>query len=169
MVAVVHPCCLSEEALVKECSLRNDRRSGPGGQHRNKVETAVIIVHLPTGTQAEASQRRSHADNRREAIARLRLSLATRIRHPATNPTPSQLWRQRVHGSRLSVSSSHSDFACLLAELLDRLHVCNYALPECAEYFSVTSSQLIKLLKQHPPALVQVNAAREDRGMHKLS
>ncbi|MCC7336621.1 MAG: peptide chain release factor-like protein [Pirellulaceae bacterium] len=165
----VHPCCLTEEELLKECSLRNDRRSGPGGQHRNKVETAVIIVHQPTGTQAEANQRRNQADNRREAIARLRLSLATRVRMPATSPAPSELWQQRSRGGRLSVSSTHSDFACLLAECLDRMQAVDYAMPNCAEFFGVTSSQLIKLLRQHPPALIQVNAARADRGMHKLS
>lgn len=165
----IHPCCLTEEELLKECSLRSDRRSGPGGQHRNKVETAVIIVHQPTGTQAEASQRRSQADNRREAIARLRLSLATRVRIPATSPAPSELWQQRASGGRLSVSSTHSDFACLLAECLDRMHAVDYAMPNCAEFFGVTSSQLIKLMRQHPPALIQVNAARADRGMHKLT
>lgn len=165
----VHPCCLIEEELLKDCTLRSDRRSGPGGQHRNKVETAVIIVHRPTGTQAEANQRRSQADNRREAIARLRLSLATRVRLPATSPAPSELWQQRTHAGRLSVSSTHSDFACLLAEYLDRLHADDYDLHKSSEFFAVTSSQLIKLLRQHPPAFVQVNAARADRGMHKLS
>lgn len=165
----VHPCCLTEEELLKECTLRSDRRSGPGGQHRNKVETAVIIVHQPTGTQAEANQRRSHADNRREAIARLRLSLAARVRNPATSPAPSELWQQRAGGGRLSVSSTHNDFACLLAECLDRLHADDYALQKSAEFFMITSSQLMKLLRQHPPALIQVNAARADRGMHKLS
>ncbi|MEO8271547.1 MAG: peptide chain release factor-like protein [Aureliella sp.] len=165
----IHPSCLTEEELLKECTLRSDRRSGPGGQHRNKVETAVIIVHQPTGTLAEANQRRSQADNRREAIARLRLALATRVRVPATSPAPSELWQQRTRAGRLSISSTHFDFACVLAECLDRLYADNYALQESAEFFGVTSSQLIKLLRQHSPALLQVNAARADRGMHKLS
>ena len=165
----MHPSCLSEEELLKECALRSDRRSGPGGQHRNKVETAIIIVHLPTGTQAEANQRRSQAENRREAIVRLRLALATRVRCGGQQSKPSALWLQRSQGGKLSVSSKHSDYACLLAECLDQLHACDYDLPKCAEYFAVTSSQLIKLLRQHPPALLQVNSARQERGMHKLN
>lgn len=165
----IHPSCLSEEELLKECAVRSDRRSGPGGQHRNKVETAIIIVHTPTGTQAEANQRRSQAENRREAIVRLRLALATRVRSSGHSTKPSALWQQRSRGGRLSVSSLHSDYACLLAECLDQLHANDYDLPKCAEYFAVTSSQLIKLLRQHPPALLQVNSARQERGMHKLN
>ncbi len=165
----LHPSCLSEEELLKDCTLRSDRRSGPGGQHRNKVETAVIILHTPSGTQAEANQRRSQAENRREAIARLRLALATQVRTDQRRSEPSALWQQRSRAGRLSVSSKHDDFACLLAECLDQLRICDYALPQCAEYFAVTSSQLIKLLRQHPPALLAVNAQRQQRGMHKLS
>lgn len=165
----LHPSCLSEEQLLKDCTLRSDRRSGPGGQHRNKVETAVIILHVPTGIQAEANQRRSQADNRREAIARLRLTLATQVRRASRDELPSGLWRQRTQAGKLNVSSKHSDFACLLAECLDRLLLCDYALPPCAEFFGVSSSQLLKLLRQHPPALLAVNAERQQRGMHKLT
>ncbi len=165
----LHPSCLSEEQLLKECTLRSDRRSGPGGQHRNKVETAVIILHMPTGIQAEANQRRSQAENRREAIARLRLTLATQVRLERHPEGPSALWQQRSQAGRLSVSSKHSDFACLLAECLDQLEICDYALPQCAEFFAVSSSQLLKLLRQHPPALLAVNAERKQRGMHRLT
>ena len=37
-----HPATWPEGRLLKHCSSRRQRRSGPGGQHRNKVETAVV-------------------------------------------------------------------------------------------------------------------------------
>ena len=67
-----HPAAIPEEELLKQCEIGFGRTSGPGGQHRNKVETAVYITHLPTGTEASASERRKQFENRVMAIKRLR-------------------------------------------------------------------------------------------------
>src|SRR6476659_526967 len=47
------------------------RSSGPGGQHVNKVSTAVTLRHLPSGLQVTAQDSRSQARNR--ALARERI------------------------------------------------------------------------------------------------
>src|SRR5207248_1618001 len=65
-----HPAALDPELLASQCAFRATRRSGPGGQNRNKVETAVILTHRPTGIRAEASERRTQGENRRAALGR---------------------------------------------------------------------------------------------------
>jgi hypothetical protein len=172
-VFAMHPAQLSTPELLAECTLRTLRRGGPGGQHRNKVETAVLIEHSPTGLRAEASERRSQADNRRVAIVRLRLLLA--VEHRASCdatadhlPAASGLWCNRRSGTRIDVATEHDDFPAILAELLDALHALAFDVSAAADHFAVTGSQLVNLLRSHPPALAAVNAARGKAGQHRL-
>ncbi len=81
-----HPASLSPDDLLKQCTVRRYKASGPGGQHRNKVETAIELTHRPTGLSATATERRSQHDNQRTALKRLRLKLAIEHRSPTPSP-----------------------------------------------------------------------------------
>ena len=163
---MVHPASQSDESLVADCEISFLRRGGPGGQHRNKTETAVVLRHVPTGCKAEANERRSQAENRRLAFFRLRLTLATEVRQPILEAqSPSELWKSRVQHQRLSIAAEHSHFPSLLAEAMDQLAARDFQLDQAAAVLLVTSSQLIKLLKQYRPAFELVNRQRQQRGL----
>jgi protein subunit release factor B len=82
---------LPAEALAGECDEEFFVAGGPGGQHRNKTESGVRLVHRPTGVTVTATERRSQAQNRSAALARLRERLQALSHVPrrrvATKPT----------------------------------------------------------------------------------
>lgn len=167
-VEAPHPASLDAEAILAQCSMRRGRTSGPGGQHRNKVQTQVEYLHLPTELSASAGESRSPARNAKMAMSRLRLVLATGARVLATPPEPSALWVSRCVKGRVSVNDEHWDFPAMLAEALDQVLECGLDQKSAALRLECSSSQLIKLVAKHAPALRWWNAARSERGMSVL-
>lgn len=60
------------EIPEKDLKFEFSRSSGPGGQNVNKVETAVRVIHIPTGLSASSQVERSQAQNRVRAIKLLK-------------------------------------------------------------------------------------------------
>src|SRR5262247_3921504 len=95
---IKHP--TDRESLERDCDLEFFVAGGPGGQHRNKVETGVRLKHRPTGIVVTATERRSQSANRDAAYVRMaeRLEQSQRVRKPRrpTRPsTASKLKRQQ--------------------------------------------------------------------------
>ena len=63
------------QVLKKQVVVETYRSGGPGGQRKNKVETAVRLKHLPSGLTVIATEHRSQAENRKLALERLRARL----------------------------------------------------------------------------------------------
>lgn len=164
-----HPAAWPVDQLLKRCEIKRLRRGGPGGQHRNKVETAVIVHDPVTGQSGEGNERRSQEANRQVAIFRLRINLAIHaIREIDLSTTPSELWRSRVRNGKVSVNPTHDDFPALLAEAVTVLHAEGWDASSAASRLGCSTNQLVKLLKNESAAFTMLNRQRDQLGLKPL-
>ena len=73
---------LEDDALLHACRQETYRSSGPGGQHRDKTDSAVRLTLEAYDVSVSCSEHRSQHRNRAEALRRLRNALAIEVRMP---------------------------------------------------------------------------------------
>ena len=172
---------LDDAALTGECDVHLYRSSGPGGQHRNKVSSAVRLRHRPTGVTAQAEESRSQHDNRRMALRRLRMNLACRHRFaidPGGGQMPSVVaeclftprGRQSSRAARrLQVGRKDHRFWSVAAILLDALDAHAGRLAETARFFDIATANLVDTLKSDRHLLGAAQAIRKQHGQKPVT
>ncbi|KAG0627076.1 hypothetical protein M758_2G171900 [Ceratodon purpureus] len=148
---------LTDLELQRQCRVETLRSSGPGGQHRNKTESAVRLLHLPTGLVAFAAEDRSQHKNRSKAFKRLREVIAIEVRRPVELEgyrAPPELKRILPSGPKASrkreggqkIGPNHDDFVQGVQPLLDLLGATKGSISECAAILGLSTGALSRLV-----------------------
>ena len=157
----------SDDQLRSECVVHTHRTGGPGGQHRNKTESAVRLQHRPSGLVVTGEERRSQHQNAANALARLREALAIHFRAPLPE-TVSWPESVRIQGGRLRVSAQNPGFYHVLGLALDALAAHGGRVSESAAWLGVSGSSLTGFLADYPKAWQEAGRIRSAAGLAPL-
>ena len=159
----IHPCAWPEERLLAACHEERWHGGGVGGQHANKTSSGLRLTwQAEPSIRAQADEERDRLVNRRRAVRRLRLQLAT---HQRGGSDLAWLDSHR-QGAGFKVSAQAKDLAQVSCVLLDALETAAGALAEAAASCSLSNSCFVRSL-----AIDKLvwQAAQTIRRSHELS
>jgi hypothetical protein len=157
----------ADDKLVAECDTHLYKASGPGGQHRNKVTSAVRLCHRASGLHATGTESRSQHENRARAIKRLReaIALSARVPLPAEIVWPENV---QIPSGRLRVNEKNPAITQVIALVLDSFAHHGGEPKEAATALGLTTSGLVKFVYEHRKAWREVAHMREKLGLKPL-
>jgi hypothetical protein len=163
----------SDDALIAQCEVDRYRASGPGGQHRNKTESAVRLRHKLTGVTAIGEDSRSQAENKLHAVRRLRAALALEVREPVflDGYVPSPRLAAFVAAGTAPLGAKTrltGEYWASIGELLDLVVANNLEIGTSAQRLGITTGALSKLLLHDEAVGRTLNDLRRAKGMRPL-
>lgn len=160
---------MTDEKLMSQCEMDTYKVSGPGGQHRNKRESAVRLKHLPTGIIAQASEDRSQHKNRAAALSRLRQILALKVRNTIDLETyipPPELVQILPAKSTIrldkgpQIGPNNPKFAMGMQALIDLIFAVEGSISEAAKKLGLSTGALSRLILSDDSLRQAVNEFR---------
>ncbi|KAL5226283.1 hypothetical protein ABZP36_014548 [Zizania latifolia] len=169
---------LSDDELMGQCEMGTFKASGPGGQHRNKRESAVRLRHRPTGIIAQAVEDRSQHKNRASALSRLRTLIALKVRKPINLeeytppvellqilPLKSTIRRKDVGPQ---IGPNNPKFAPGMQALLDLLFAVEGSVSEAAKILGLSTGAVSRLILSDDSLRTAANELRAAKGLKPL-
>ncbi len=163
---------LSDNALLAECRLIPYKASGPGGQKRNKVASAVRLVHVPSDIAVTASGSRSQSSNKATAVSKLRRQIALQYREDRQQvPDAKQVKYLLENRNRWKSERFHKEpqYWLGVSILLDGFCFLRCSLRETAQWLGISTGGLGTLLKSNSALRMRVNYYRRQASLSEIS
>ena len=159
----------SDATLLADCEVDTYRASGPGGQKRNKTESAVRLRHRPSGLIVIAEESRSQPENKARAVRRLRKAMAVRLRRPAgAEGVPQAVQACIDKRGRLDVGQRDARYLPAVAAALDVFVAHRGSMADTAKQLGITTGNLSSFLTDDEDVYVEANRLRESFGLKPL-
>ena len=160
----------TDDALVAQCEVDRYRASGPGGQHRNKTESAVRVRHKPSGLAAIAEESRAQGENKARAIRRLREHLAIELRAPSSAAISARLAAVVAGGTAPLGERTREkpEYLLAMAELLDVFADAGAEVAATAARLGATTGATSKLIMHDERVARAANRLRQAHGLKPL-
>lgn len=164
---------VGDDALIAQCEVDRYRASGPGGQHRNKTESAVRLRHKLSGVSAIGEDSRSQSENKLHAVRRLRSAIALELREPVRIDgfVPSRRLASLVAAGTAPLGAKTrltGEYWAGIAELIDLLVAGSLEIATTAQRLGITTGALSKLLLHDDQVARVINDLRRAKGMRAL-
>lgn len=147
---------LSPEELLRHCRVDTCRGTGPGGQKRNKTESAVRLTHQASGVSVTDDTSRSQHLNRAHALRKLRLQLALQLRQVPV------AWAGAVPGVQAQ------GYAAWVGVVFDTLAGHGFQVAPAAAFLGLSTSRLIHALGRDPLVWQALLQGRAGSGLAPL-
>ena len=159
----------SDEVLLAQCDVDTYRASGPGGQKRNKTESAVRLRHRPSGIIVIAEESRSQPENKARALRRLRKAMALHLRRDADgDDAPADVKACIGRQGRLDVGRRDARYLPAVAAVLDVFAASRGGMAIAAKRLGITTGNLSSFLTEDDDVFVEANRLRGTFGLKPL-
>ncbi|QDU59476.1 Peptide chain release factor 1 [Planctomycetes bacterium Pan216] len=159
---------LTNEELALQCDEDRYRASGPGGQKRNKTESAIRLRHRPTSLIVTAVESRSQHENRARALRRLREALAFSLRQPIDTENIPSLLLDAAHHRTLHIGRKDPSFLPVAASLLDLLAEKGGRLSTVGDCLETSTGSLVRFLRSEGDMWKEVQRIRRENDLPLL-
>lgn len=153
---------MSLDELLRACTLKGYQGSGPGGQHRNKTNTGVLLTLREFNLEIKSCEGRSAHENKVHALHRMQMALALQVRcEPSTPEIP-------FPGSNGHIQTSNALFPLFVAHVFDIMASKGGDTKMAAAAFKLTPSALVKILRQDKACATKLQGNRQQNGQKPL-